>query len=213
MPEFVTTCPYCKAEQTAFFFGGEVRTEQFVWVTLWVCRRCSEGIVVRLEQPHEFAGRTVEHPPSTIDREICSCGYRVLSSHPRPARVQAPDHVPQGVAQSYVEALDSLDRRNFNAAGAMCRATLDKATKLLLPDGEDSSKMSLYRRIERLAELRILTSALQEWAHIVRDEGNEALHALHETDEITARDLCHFTEMFLYYAYTMPGYVSAYRGE
>jgi len=56
----------------------------------------------------------------------------------------------------------------------------------------------------------MLTPAMAEWADFLRDEGNEATHE--EEEEFTpeqAKQMQEFTELFLTYAFTLPGRVAA----
>lgn len=90
----------------------------------------------------------------------------------------------------------------------MFRKALDVATVELDPS---LSPLKLVRRIDSLADRHLITPALREWAHEVRLDGNEAAH---EPDEPTSEEigqLGEFTEMFLVYAFTMPGRVAARR--
>lgn len=46
---------------------------------------------------------------------------------------------------------------------------------------------------------------MQEWAHAIRLDGNEAAHEEEPFDKETCEALKSFTELFLMYAFTLPG--------
>ena len=87
----------------------------------------------------------------------------------------------------------------------MFRRTLELATLHL--DRELASK-KLASRIDALAERQLLTPAMREWAHIIRLDGNAAVHEEEDIDEESANALKNFTEVFLLYTFTLPAMVS-----
>ena len=54
---------------------------------------------------------------------------------------------------------------------------------------------------------------MKEWAHIIRDEGNDAAHEDEPYGKDEAIGLEAFTRLFLTYAFTLPGMVKKLRGE
>lgn len=104
--------------------------------------------------------------------------------------------------------MDSLRRGKWTSAGIMFRRVLERSTLKLEPDGEDFSNKRLRDRIDVLAEKYAITPAMKEWAHIIRDEGNEAAHGA-SFDEPSAKQLQEFTELFLIYGFTLPERVKA----
>ena len=89
----------------------------------------------------------------------------------------------------------------------MSRKVLEASVKVLNPD----SKGVLYKRIEKLYELGKITDDLKKWAHIIRDDGNEATHEDEPTTVGFATELFAFSELFLMYTFTMPGMVEERR--
>nr|WP_275348127.1 DUF4145 domain-containing protein [Xenorhabdus bovienii] len=61
--------------------------------------------------------------------------------------------------------------------------------------------------------LGTLTSDMAEWAHIIRLDGNESVHTDEEFTEQKAKSILDFAEMFLMYAFTLPGMVKARRAQ
>ncbi len=177
-----------------------------IWNTLFVCRNCETGVVVRLETEREQSANDLinweGHPRK--------CGFKVVEVHPKPQRITAPEHVPDAMARDYKEAMDSLRRGKWTSAGIMFRRVLERSTLELEPDGEDFSKKTLRERIDALAEQYAITPAMKEWAHIIRLEGNEAAHGA-TFDEPSTKQLQEFTELFLIYAFTLPARVAEAR--
>ncbi|WP_343895983.1 DUF4145 domain-containing protein, partial [Craurococcus roseus] len=66
-------------------------------------------------------------------------------------------------------------------------------------------KGTLYKRIESLPQEIGITPAMKEWAHEIRELGNDAAHEDEPFTEAEAKALHSFTEMFLTYAFTLPG--------
>ena len=213
MPVLVLRCPHCTAEDMSFSFVGEHRVAvrdvsisesssyggEGVWNTLFVCRRCQQGVVVRV-QAHPGHTRA----PSKFDTNLVSA-FAVLEVHPKLEKINPPDHVPRPIAQNYREAIDGVRRQNYTSAAFVFRKILDRATRDLAPEGavEEFGKMPLFQRINALADHRQLTPAMRDWAHQIRLEGNEAVHD-EDADAGTAAQLQAFTEMFLIYAFTLP---------
>ena len=46
---------------------------------------------------------------------------------------------------------------------------------------------------------------MKDWAHAVRLDGNDAVHEEQPFGEDDAKQLASFTEIFLLYAFTLPG--------
>ena len=90
----------------------------------------------------------------------------------------------------------------------MFRKTLDTTTQQL--DATLKPK-KLSQRIEALAASHAITPDMKEWAHEIRDVGNDAVHDEIPFTEEEAKDLHAFTELFLTYVYTLPGMLAARR--
>lgn len=103
-----------------------------------------------------------------------------------------------------MQGMENLQHRRWDAAGAMFRKTLDVATKTLRPDLQ---KKTLYARIEAMVKSGDLTSAMGQWSHRIRMDGNDAIHSEEPETESDARATQRFTEAFLTYSYTLPALV------
>ncbi len=90
----------------------------------------------------------------------------------------------------------------------MSRKVLEIAVKTLNPSGSGK----LYKRIEQLYDLGKITDDLKDWAHIIRDDGNEAAHEEEPVSPEFADELFFFVKLFLMYTFTMPGMVQEKKG-
>ena len=124
----------------------------------------------------------------------------------------APEGVPGPVAKAYVDGLDILDTGKWTPAAGAFRTALDRATKTLWADRfpDDEVPFKLESRLKKLESLVGIPPAMMQWADGIRVVGNE-MHEMEEISEADARDVAHFTEMFLTYAYTLPSRVTKFK--
>ncbi len=206
MPILTTTCPHCRTEHVAAQFVGFVQQPEMVYrhnkgqcvlyTTFFACQKCHKGICAQVisttsDSPAGYSGDLLDSPYLTIE-----------SIYPMAGEHKAPPHAPSSVERVFIQAKDNLSRHQWEAAGAMYRKALDIATKEKAPSKKGGN---LASRIDHLAKEGVITEAMQGWAHAIRIDGNEAAHEDEAIDEATATDLHAFTELFLMYAYTLPG--------
>jgi len=101
----------------------------------------------------------------------------------------------------------------------MYRKVLDACTRPMLPpqpEPEDKAhpdyiawkvRKDLKLRLEWLFDHGKLPTTLKEIAECVREDGNDAAHAVEGIDEAEARDLEDFTVVFLETLFTLPGQI------
>ena len=200
MAEMVLDCPHCGSERVGFDFGGERQRSSAPqrWSCLLVCRKCDKGIVVEL---FHYSSNT---PPSSRRGDLWVAGFTLAAIYPASRKITAPEHTPDEIAKDYKEAMDNLRRENFTSAGMMFRKVLERSTMKLAPDGGNFGAMTLYQRIDNLAEQHILTPAMKDLAGIIRLEGNQAAHGSEEFDRASAMSMQSFVELFLRYIFTLP---------
>ena len=215
MAELVLDCPHCNTERIGFECGGDylIRRRQAdligTWNTLFVCRKCREGVVVKVR------GKAGSKSPNTYAGELRTQGFDVLGVHPKRQLPPVPEHLRDVIAQDYKEAADSLHRQNFTSAGMMFRKVLQRATTALAAGTKITftKRDDLKSRIDRLADPQLITPAMRDWAHLIRLEGNDATHDEDEAfEQSEAEQLQAFTELFLIYAFTLPARVKKARG-
>lgn len=73
---------------------------------------------------------------------------------------------------------------------------------------------TLKDEINDLASKSVLPSVMAEWAHEVRELGNDSAHpkpGQAPTDQKDAKDIVKFLEFFLEYTYSLPERIKKYR--
>ena len=202
-----------------------------IWKTFFVCRRCKEGVVLKVVnaprlglQPSDCeddllsAGGAgaggVGSEAGAVSTGVSTRGFTSITIHPKPTPIDVPDHVPDQIAENYTEATANLHQRHFTSAAMMLRRVLDRTTLELAPKARKAEfqKMRLSDRIAELPRERALTPTMREWADVIRLMGRDAEHR-QDADEASATELHQFTELFLIYAFTLPGRVKAYRDQ
>jgi hypothetical protein len=138
-------------------------------------------------------------------RSLRDGGYLLKEMYPQPISTAAPESVPDNVRRNFVQAEEARVRKHRETAGMAYRRTLELALKDIAPE----LKGTLEKRIDKLAEQSRLTPDLAEWAHSVRELGNEATHDAPEPSAEDVIDLASFTKVVLEYLYTMPAKVRA----
>ena len=198
MGQLKRDCPHCHTKNSAFMaFGEKQQIDSELWTTALFCSGCYGGMTAIIEMQ---AGQTPLGYPGDIDQNP---NLMIQAEYPRHEPKEAPRHLPANIESYFLQATRSLEGKNFDASGVMSRKALDTATRKLKPD----AKGNLYKRIEALAAVNLITPDLKNWAHIIRDDGNDAAHEEEPTTQDFAQELLDFTELFLMYTFTMPGMV------
>ena len=129
---------------------------------------------------------------------------------PWPLKVEkAPDHWPDSVGRYWLQAKRSLLSENWDAAAVMARSALQVALR-----EQNATGKNLREEIDSLAASGVLPKILQEWAHEVRELGNESAHPTPEqqpTNARDAKDIVQFLDYFLEYSYTLPKQIREFR--
>jgi hypothetical protein len=187
------TCPFC-SERGNFSkeFGAEKKQpngRRVIHFDTFKCGSCASFVQVvwsAAERLHDF---------------------RV---QPWPLKVEkAPDHWPEPVGRYWLQAKRSLLSENWDAAAVMARSALQVALR-----GQKATGRNLREEIDSLAALGVLPKILQEWAHEVRELGNESAHPTPEQQPTSARDakdIVQFLDYFLEYSYTLPKKIQEFR--
>jgi hypothetical protein len=143
---------------------------------------------------------------------LWSAGSRLHDCHllPWPIRIDSyPEHWPKDVGRFWMQAHRSLADENWDAAAVMTRSALQAA---LRDKGAAGDK--LHREIDDLAANGLLPPIMKEWAHELRELGNDSAHpkpgqpAVEPQD---AKDIARFLDLLLEYLYSLPHQIAAYR--
>ncbi|WP_234419135.1 DUF4145 domain-containing protein [Sphingomonas sp. EC-HK361] len=173
---------------------------------LAICAVCNRGLILKL---------CLQNPDFAFPN-LCafSVDFDVLFPNPfeiYPAATSyAPDNVPANIQSFFLQGVESYRSQRWDAAGSMFRKTLDIATKALFPSERSST---LYKRITSMVGSGLLTSAMGDWSHEIRLDGNEAVHDDEPETEADALAALKFTEAFLTYSFTLPAMVEANRAK
>lgn len=170
------------------------------------CNGCAQVIAASFNTG-SMISRGSEIMESTGDL-ISSRGFRNWQIWPKAEAISAPEGVPEKVARNYVEADKARRMQLWNPACATYRRCMELALKAFAPDVE---AWKLEKRIDKLAKENRITPALQEWAHELRLDGNEALHGDEDATKEMADQMHHLAYFLLTYLYTLPEQINQVR--
>jgi hypothetical protein len=120
-----------------------------------------------------------------------------------------PDHWPEAVGRYWMQAKRNLKHESWDAAALMARSSLQVALR-----EQGASGSNLKKEIDDLASKGILPKIMQDWAHNVRDLGNDSAHPQPDqpaTTEQDAKDIVGFMDYLFEYLYTLPKQIQDYR--
>lgn len=202
----VHDCPHCNTEKSGFTLVGEapIPNTQSRWHVFFRCNSCFGPLAVA-------AYNGTGQPPSKLSGNLARLrSVDELKYFPKATVTAAPAHAPEPVARAFIQADYAIKRQHWEAAAAMDRRALEISTKEMAPE---HIKLSLYQRIEKLADAGKLTPSLKEWAHDLRLLGNDALHEIDGVTEEEATQAHELTRFVLIYLYTLPAQVEQARAE
>lgn len=191
-------CPHCGSEKVAFQLMNQavgVREDGIspLYYQLWKCGNC-------------------RMPACSISSHQMRSGGNPLRSllgfFPIPKEISAPYGVPENIANSYRSAKRLLLLRkdaDYEAACIMARKGIEQAVNDLGAEGK-----SLYQKIENLEAKRLIPPAMRDWAHHLREIGNEGAHGGEATEE-DAMQAVYFAEMLFTYLYSLPQRMEEYQ--
>jgi hypothetical protein len=194
MIDVALDCPHCGSSKVGFRGSNFLVREGngTTYILLLQCGHCRYGVVAEY-QSIGFIEWIRTSGANGFPRLI-----RVWPEAPAP---NVPKYLPDNIRGFYLQGLDSLRRGGYDAAGTMFRKCLDVGLKRIHPEGRGT----LQKRIDALPSDLGITPAMKEWAHEIRDLGNDAAHEEEPFSESEAKALHAFAEMFLTYAFTLPG--------
>ncbi|MCH5277737.1 MAG: DUF4145 domain-containing protein [Desulfovibrionaceae bacterium] len=170
------------------FYGiGQVPNKKLgTYLTFWQCSNCGHGVCgesnyAAAEEPFDFDD--------------------FLGVYPSPTPLEAPDGTPEDVAQAYKTArrnLHSGQDGDYEAACIMARRSVELAVNAAGGQGTN-----LKDKIDNLETQGIISQAMREWAHEIRDIGNDGAHEPSVTRK-DALQAVYFAEMLFTYLYTLP---------
>ena len=134
-------------------------------------------------------------------------GYRVL---PWPVSLEKhPEHWPADIGRYWLQANRSIAGENWDAAAVMARSAAQLALR-----AHGATGANLKQEIDGLASKGALPSHMRDWAHELRELGNDSAHPTpgqSPTDPQDAKDVVEFLSYLLEYLFDLPHRIAAYR--
>jgi len=204
MGTLTRNCPHCGTKLIGFStFAAIKKGSTDRWLTALECNGCHGGYMVEVRNQ-------ISESPHNHDGDIESYQYfHCTDEYPRKVERNIPEHLPNNIKHFYAQAISALKADNYDSSAMMSRKVLEVSTKRIHPEGRGS----LYQRIETLQKEGRITEDLKEWAHIIREDGNESAHEEEPVSREFSEEILSFTELFLLYVFTMPGMVAARKPE
>lgn len=199
MTVLVLDCPHCGADHTSFNVVAAHARDDSLLNVMAECGRCCRPVSAVLytalpQMPHRLLQES---------GDLRRLSGVHIHDGPWPTRtaVLAPLHTPDLVAQAWVQAEKSRRAQLWDAACAMYRRCMEIALKEFAPEVQ---AWKLEKRIDKLASENRITPALKDWAHELRLDGNEALHAQAPATQELAEQMHGLCNFLLIYLYTLP---------
>tara|TARA_R110001599_G_scaffold91512_2_gene240453 strand:- start:921 stop:1574 length:654 start_codon:yes stop_codon:yes gene_type:complete len=129
---------------------------------------------------------------------------------PRSLKIEKyPDFWPDTVGRYWLQAKSNIKSENWDAAALMARSSLQAALR-----DQEASGRNLKQEIDDLADKGVLPNIIKEWAHNVRELGNESAHPAADqeaTNPQDAKDIVKFMDFLFEYLYALPKQINQYR--
>ncbi len=121
-----------------------------------------------------------------------------------------PKHWPGDVGRYWVQAKRSIEVSNYDAAALMARSAVQLVLRY-----QNASGSNLFKEIEDLGTKRLLPPIMIEWAHEVRELGNDNAHptpGASGTSSTDAAAVVEYLTMLLKIVYDLPHQIEEHRG-
>lgn len=206
MAVLVTSCPHCGSKEMTFSVLSAKIHNGNRGSVFGCCNGCDQVISATFS--------TFRYLSHTSDITEIKGDLRKIEDFggweiwPKATVVSAPEGVPDKVARSYIEASRARQIKLWNPACGSYRRCMELALKAFAPEVD---AWKLEKRIDKLAAENRITPALQEWAHELRLDGNEALHGDEDATQEMADQMHYLTHFLLTYLYTLPEQIGLVR--
>ncbi len=120
-----------------------------------------------------------------------------------------PEHWPEAVGRYWLQAQKCLKDESWDAAALMARSSLQVALR-----EQKAAGSNLRQEIDDLASKGLLPPVIKEWAHSLRELGNDSAHPQPNqaaTLQADAIDIVRFLGFLLEYLYNLPHSIAEYR--
>lgn len=207
------TCWYCRNDAHMTRIGESFRPRGVERGRTWlIAARCDACFRPNIAE-FEVDGSSVASNESS--QKAFSTGVFDADDHPKLQRidwqpknvvVKAVEDVPEGIDEAAGEAIATLAIGAYKASVLMCRAVIEATAK-----AHEINKGSLYEKITKLEEKRVITPATADAAHEVRHIGNDMAHGDFATTSVTeaeASEVVEITEAMLAEVYQRPARIA-----
>lgn len=208
-------CPYCLTKNTFFEHLNTYRVFNNESYLTFLCRKCKNIVLCRISD-NFFRNRDIDKSVVSLQLGETIDGWNVDNIFPNLPKIKVLDHLPEKISKYFLEAQEHLKNGHFETSIGVSRKVLeittvqkldekqavDKQGKIL--SKEDLIKRPLRRRVDLLFENNLITQDMHDWATLIREEGNNAVHSDEDYTQEEAQELIDFTEVFLMYLYTLP---------
>lgn len=124
----------------------------------------------------------------------------VIKYYPAPPVPDQSPFWPESLRRLFADAQDMVSE---GKSPAIILATARSVLELALKELDDQPTLNLYQRIEHLHKAGIITSAVKDWAHDIRLEGNAGTHS-GTGEEGSAAEYVEFLKLFLDMTFSLP---------
>lgn len=214
-PILIGDCPRCGARRITFDVFSTFRRESWLHSMFCMCRECFEGTVfdASTNRPDIDLMRESE---GQVANAFCN---KVSTQVPKLHSVEkCPEFVPEDIKAIFEEAALCRAFSCYSASGAMYRKVIDQSTrKLVSAKPSDTERVEgqitwkqfkdLRLRLDWLISNNALPNELIQLVECVREDGNDAAHALETIGAECAADLEDFSVAILETLFTIPGRV------
>ncbi len=149
MGTLLLTCPHCGGQKMAFrilYNWKSPRHELERW-SAGICAGCHGGVLLLMYLVRNF-------DPTNYEGDLSQHAV-IRKSWPDAPKTEAPAYTPDLVADVFVQARKALAIDAPDAAGAMARKTLERATHVL--DSSFGPGDRLHTRLDKLAAAQKIT--------------------------------------------------------
>lgn len=215
MSELLEDCPRCGAKRTTFDVLEAVQIRRvYDWQERYeafgLCRHCRTTTVFvlrarNLEAAGHLSNVGISETRHSLNTLVDVEGYVSLKDV---AAAQPPEHLPADIEAAFKEGAVCYSVGCSNAAAAMFRLCIDKASEGSIPADPALApnakiRRSLGLRLQWLFDNGYLPAGLKELSECIKDDGNDGAHdgtlTKHDAD-----DLMDFTVALLERLYTEP---------
>ena len=171
-----------------------------------VCLTCQQPVVATCEGRE----KTIEEIRACIDRfdRNTLSPVAVEKIYPQIVAEYGHQSIPEKINDSFIDLQRMfITHMQPHLIISGCRSVLESSLDSLGAEGK-----TIYAKIENLYQKGIIPITIKDWAHIIRNIGNNAIHDM-EGNREDAQNLINFTKIFLQYSFELPYTIKTMRNK